>query len=144
MTEFTNEPLDNEEVDTVEDDQFEVVVPKEDMIIMDERATPDFSAHELSFVSFYIKQFKTDNLEVMDDFDVDGSMMELNKYILNNINFTRKRLAVHTLIRHQALIDDLMDNIEKTSKVKAKGFTSYEQWQDWYDAVRATGRSAMS
>lgn len=142
MTEFTEDNQLTE--DQEESTEFDVVVPKEEMTFMDEQPDGTFDAHTLSFMSFYIKQFKTDNLEVMNDFDINGVMMELNKFILNNVNYARKALALRTLNIHSAIVESLMQNIEAKSDVEVKDFTSYDQWENWYRKVRAEGKTAMS
>lgn len=134
----------NENETEVENDEMAVVVPKSDLIEMPKAAAQTFDAHLSSFASFYIKKFKTDNLEVMESFDAHKSMMELNKYILNNISLPRRDLAQKTLETHPTNFETLVADIAEKSDVNVNNFTSFTQWAEWYETIRAEGKTALS
>lgn len=123
---------------------FDVVVPKPELVEMPTSNIPTFDAHISSFASFYIKKFKTDNLEVMESFDAHNGMMELNKYILNNISLPRKDLAQKTIATHQAKFETLLADIAEQSDVNVNNLTSYPQWEEWYESIRKEGKRALS
>lgn len=135
---------DQEETKTNRADLFEVVVPKGEMVVMAPEKEEKFDAHMLSFANFYIKMFKTDNLEVMESFDKNDSTMEINEYILHNVTFKRHELAEKVLMYFPKQIDTLLADIKKSEKTKTDKFTAFSQWADWYEKVRSTGKTAMS
>lgn len=138
----------NEEITEVEEVKpevdMEVIVPKSEMVVMPPEKDETFDAHLLSFANFYVKMFKTDNLEVMEDFDKNASTMEINEFILQNVTFKRHELAEKLLMYFPEQVKTLLADIKKDSKIKTDKFTAFSQWEDWYEEVRSTGKTAMS
>lgn len=142
--EVVEEPVESVEIAKSPDDEFEVVIPKTEMVVMPAEPEAPQDAHHRSFTSFYVKQFKTDNLEVMDDYDVDNISIILNDFILNNQDFKRADLADKLLEIYLPQINQLLENIEAKAPVSPANFTAFSQWADWYEEIRATNKSALS
>lgn len=117
-------------------DEFEVVVPEANR---EERPKAEFKeqpAYLVNFANFYIAKYNQNDLEIMGSFDKKGNILDINTYLLNNINFSRKELVKHVLNVHDYNFKSLLDEVVAKSNIDPESFATFEDWDKWYEAER--------
>lgn len=124
-----------EEVEEVEDTTFDVVMPEANRVVMDAEEIKKQPEYLETFANFYIAHFDQQDLEIMNLYDKGHNMIDINKYLLNNINFPRKTLMEHALQTHDHNFNNLLDEIAKDD-VNVENMVTFEDWDNWYEKRR--------
>ncbi|WEV70762.1 hypothetical protein OZY43_07450 [Lactobacillus sp. ESL0785] len=132
MTEEENNTKDTEQ----ENDELKVVIPEANWSTMPQEEFAEQPDYLQVFTDFYISQFNQRDLEIMDLYDNDANMVDINHYILDNISFSRKELIRHALQYHAKNFQSLIDEITKQDKIEASKMTTYKDWENWYEDRR--------
>ena len=83
------------------------------------------------FANFYIAEFDEDDLEVINLYDENHNMVDINSYLLNNIHFPRKKLVDHVLQYHDYNFKNLLKVMAEKTGVKPEEMLTYEAWEKW-------------
>ena len=133
-----------EEKDEDENPDLKVVMPKADRVTMEPEEFKEQPDYLKVFANFYIAQFGIDDLEIIHLYDKNHNMVDINKYLLNNIHFPRKTLIKHVLQYHDYNFKALLDEISKDEDIDPKQMKTYEDWNTWYEKRRAKIPGSLS
>lgn len=135
-----NDKENNEE----ENQELKVVMPEADWKTMPAEEFAEQPGYLKVFTDFYIAKFNQRDLEIMNMYDVNSNMVDINHYLLDNIHFGRKELVRHTLQYHAHNLQNIVDEIAAKDGVDAKNMTSYHDWDTWYEERRDNISSSLS
>lgn len=141
MTEEENKIQEGQEE---ENEDLEVIMPeanKTDMTKHEFKEEPDYL---VNFANFYIAKFDESDLEILNTFDKHHDMVDINLYLTNNINFSRKKLITHVLDVHAANFQRLLDEIKAKTGLDASSLKTYEDWEQWYTDQRGQIQESLS
>ena len=96
------------------------------------------------FATFYIAEVDEDDLEVINLYDENHNMVDINRYVLNNIHFPRKKLVDHVLQYHDYNFKDLLKAMDEKTGVKPEEMLTYDAWETWDEDQRTKIHSALS
>ncbi|HJE87245.1 MAG TPA: hypothetical protein K8U88_06620 [Levilactobacillus hammesii] len=82
------------------------------------------------FAHFYLRHFKTNDLEILSDFRVDYSMNDINKYLFENRFFSPDQLITGVLKYKSPLFLSILKTIGMT--FNANGSLKDTTWEGWY------------
>lgn len=133
-----------EEKDEDENPDFKVVMPKANRVTMEPEKFKEQPDYLKVFANFYIAQFGLDDLEIINLYDKNHNMVDINKYLLNNIHFPRKTLIKHVLQYHDYNFKALLDEISKDEDIDPEQMKTYEDWNTWYEKRRAKIPGSLS
>ena len=97
-----------------------------------------------TFANFYISKFDESDLEIMDVYDGNHDVIEINTYLTNNIAFSRQHLVKHVLNIHANRFLDMLNNIQKQTGVDPQNMKTYEDWEKWYTDRRNEIKQTLS
>lgn len=82
------------------------------------------------FVHFYLRHYRTNDLEILASFKVDYAMNDINMYIYANLNFSPAQLAEGVLANKRDLFLTILKtvNLPYTASGALKDIT----WEGWY------------
>lgn len=144
MTEDTQNNTKNEQEAVEEDEQFKVVVPEAERVEMPAIQYAEQPDYLKVFANFYISKFEESDLEIMDTFDGNHDVVEINIYITNNAIFSRKTLIKHILNVHADRFKDILANIKEKTGTDPESMKTYADWDNWYDDQRNQITQTMS
>lgn len=133
-----------EEKDEDENPEFKVVMPKANRVTMEPEEFKEQPDYLKVFANFYIAQFGLDDLEIINLYDKNHNMVDINKYLLNNIHFPRKTLIKHVLQYHDYNFKALLDEISKDEDIDPEQMKTYEDWNTWYEKRRTKIPGSLS
>ena len=133
-----------EEKDEDENPDFKVVMPKANRVTMEPEEFKEQPDYLKVFANFYIAQFGLDDLEIINLYDKNHNMVDINKYLLNNIHFPRKTLIKHVLQYHDYNFKALLDEISKDEDIDPEQMKTYEDRNTWYEKRRAKIPGSLS
>ncbi|ARD06269.1 hypothetical protein B1745_00810 [Lactobacillus amylolyticus] len=133
-----------EEKDEDENPDFKVVMPKANRVTMEPEEFKEQPDYLKVFANFYIAQFGLDDLEIINLYDKNHNMVDINKYLLNNIHFPRKTLIKHVLQYHDYNFKALLDEISKDEDIDPEQMKTYEDWNTWYEKRRTKIPGSLS
>lgn len=139
-TEKNDKENENEE----ENQELKVVMPEANWTTMPAEEFAEQPGYLKVFTDFYIAKFNQRDLEIMNMYDVNSNMVDINHYLLNNIHFGRKELVRHTLQYHANNLQGIVDEIADKDGVEAENMTSYRDWDNWYEKRRDNISSSLS
>lgn len=139
----TNQKAEDTE-DKDEDPRFEVKMPEPNRVTMQQEEFKEQPDYLKVFANFYIAQFNLDDLEIINLYDKNHNMVDINDYLLNNIHFSRKNLIKHVLQYHDYNFQNLLDEIAKEEKIDPKEMKTYEDWDKWQEERRSKIPSSLS
>lgn len=143
MTEDTKK--NTEETENVEEnEEFEVVVPEAERTEMPAVQYAEQPDYLKTFANFYISRFEETDLEIMDTFDDNHNVVEINTYLVNNQPFGRRSLVKHVLNVHADRFKDILNSIKEKTGVDPEDMKTYEDWSNWYVEQRNTIQQTMS
>lgn len=140
----TNQKAEDQEETDEENPDLEVVMPEPNRVTMDPEEFKDQPDYLKIFANFYIAQFDQDDLEIINLYDKNHNMVDINKYLLNNIKFPRKSLIKHVLQYHDYNFKALLDEISKEEDIDPKEMKTYEDWDAWYEKRRSKIPGSLS
>ena len=88
--------------ETQEKEEFEVVMPEANRVEMPATEFKEQPDYLKTFANFYISKFDESDLEIMDVYDGNHDVIEINTYLTNNMAFSRQNLVKHVLNIHAA------------------------------------------
>lgn len=121
-----------------------VDVPKANRTVMAPEKFKEQPDYLKVFANFYIAEFNQSDLEIINLYDKHHNMVDINKYLWNNIHFTRKNLVKHVLQYHDYNFIDLLKEMEKEEKIDPKKMLTFEAWSKWYEKRRSEIPQTMS
>ena len=127
-----------------ENDELKVVMPKANKTTMpaeEPHQPPDYLK---ASATFSIADFDEDDLEVINLYDTNHNMVDINGYLLNNIHFPRKKLVDHVLQYHDYNFKNLLKVMAEKTGVKPEEMLTYEAWEKWDEEQRAKIPSSLS
>lgn len=140
----TNQKAEDQEKDEDENPDLEVVMPEPNRVTMDQEEFKEQPDYLKVFANFYIAEFGQDDLEIINLYDKKHNMVDINKYLLNNIKFPRKKLIKHVLQYHDYNFQALLDEISKEEDIDPKNMKTYEDWETWYEKRRSKIPGSLS
>ncbi|WP_236692262.1 hypothetical protein [Lactobacillus psittaci] len=111
-------------------------MPEANRVEMPKSEFKEEPAYLQNFANFYIAKYNENDLEIMGSFDKKGNILDINTYLLSNINFSRKELVKHVLNIHDYNFKSLLEEIVAKSKINPEDFATFEDWDNWYEAER--------
>lgn len=132
MTEEEKNTNTNEE----ENDELKVVMPEPNRVVMTPEVFKEQPDYLKVFANFYIAQFDQRDLEIMNLYDIDHNVVDINHYLMVNIHFPRKTLIKNVLQYHDYNFMNILEEIKKDEDIDPESMTTYESWADWYEARR--------
>lgn len=139
----TNQKAEETETDN-EDSEFKVVMPEANRVTMDSEEFKDQPDYLKIFANFYIAKFDQDDLEIINLYDENHNMVDINKYLLNNIHFSRKNLIKHVLQYHDYNFKAILDELAKDEDIDPENMKTYDDWDTWYEKRRSKISSSLS
>ena len=127
-----------------ENDDLKVVMPEANKTTMPKEEFKEQPDYLKVFANFYIAQFDEDDLEIINLYDENHNMVDINSYLLNNIHFPRKKLVEHVLQYHDYNFKNLLDVMVEKTGIKPEDMLTYEAWDKWYEEQRAKISSSLS
>ena len=127
-----------------ENDDFKVVMPEANKTTMPQEEFKEQPDYLKVFANFYIAEFDEDDLEIINLYDENHNMVDINRYILNNVHFPRKKLVDHVLQYHDYNFKNLLKIMEEKTGVKPEEMLTYEAWEKWDEDQRAKLHSSLS
>jgi type II restriction/modification system DNA methylase subunit YeeA len=127
-----------------ENDDLKVVMPEANRTTMPQEEFKEQPDYLKVFANFYIAEFDEDDLEVINLYDENHNMVDINRYVLNNIHFPRKKLVDHVLQYHDYNFKDLLKTMEEKTGVKPEEMLTYEAWEKWDEDQRTKIPSSLS
>ena len=124
--------------------ELKVVMPEAEWATMPQKEFAQQPDYLIVFADFYIAQFNQRDLEIMNLYDTNSNMVDINHYLLNNIHFTRKELVKHVLQYHAKNFQNIIDEIAAKDGVEAEKMTSYKDWDNWYEDRRNKISASLS
>lgn len=116
--------------------EFEVIMPEADRVEMDKTEFKDQPSYLTNFANFYISEFNQNDLEIMNLFDTNHNIVDINSYLINNKEFSRKELVKHVLQIHDYNFENLLTEITKQTDLDPKSLMTYDDWSNWYESRR--------
>lgn len=113
-----------------ENEDLKVVMPEANKTTMPAEEFKDQPDYLKVFANFYIAEFDEDDLEVINLYDTNHNMVDINGYLLNNIHFPRKKLVDHVLQYHDYNFKDLLKVMAEKTGVKPDEMLTYEAWEN--------------
>ena len=144
MTEEEKNAQAQADKENEENDELKVVVPEANKVTMPAEEVKDQPDYLKVFANFYISEFDGDNLEVINLYDDNHNMVDINGYLLNNIHFPRKKLVDHVLQYHDYNFKNLLKVIAEKTGVKPEEMLTYEAWEKWDEDQRSKIPSSLS
>lgn len=132
------------EASTEENDDMQVIMPEPNRVEMPKHEFKDEPDYLSNFANFYIAKFGESDLEIIQLFDTSKNMIDINEYLTNNINFTRKELVKHALDEHDYNFQNLLDEMQKQTGVDPEALKTYEDWDHWYAEQRGKIQRTLS
>lgn len=133
MTEESKKNTEEENVEEVEEDErFKVVIPEPNRVEMPQAEFSEQPDYLKVFADFYISRFEAADLEIMESFDGNHNMIEINTYITNNDSFNRSNLVKHVLNVHAKRFEDILAKIKDQTGIDPQSMKTYEDWNQWY------------
>lgn len=129
-----NAQVDNQQDQTT--DEFEVVMPEATRSEMTATGFKDQPDYLENFANFYISKFNQNDLEIMNLFDKNHNIVDIDDYLINNQSFSRKELVKHVLNIHDYNFENLLKEINSETGLDAEKLASYEDWDTWYESRR--------
>ena len=83
-----------------ENEELKVVMPEAEWTTMPEEEFAEQPGYLRVFTDFYIAKFNQRDLEIMNTYDSDSNMVDINHYVMDNIKFSRNELVKHALQYH--------------------------------------------
>lgn len=120
-----------------ENDDLKFDMPEPNRVTMpaeDVKEQPDYLK---VFANFYISEFNQHDLEIINLYDTNSNMVDINHYLMNNIHFSRKQLINHVLQYHDYNFQNILDEIAKKEDIDPKNMKTYKDWDTWYEKRRA-------
>ena len=142
MTEESKKNTEEENVE--EDERFEVVMPEANRVEMPKAEFAEQPDYLKVFADFYISRFEAADLEIMESYDGNHNMIEINTYITNNEAFTRSNLVKHVLNVHAKRFEEILANIKDKTGVDPESMKTYADWDKWYLDRRNEIQQSMS
>lgn len=139
----TNQKVEEEEKDE-EKSEFTVEMPEANRVVMEPEVFKEQPDYLKVFANFYIAQFDQDDLEIINLYDNSHNMVDINKYLLNNIHFPRKTLVAHALQYHDYNFKAILDEIAKDEDIDPTTMNTYEDWDSWYERRRNKIQNSLS
>lgn len=140
----TNQQAEDQEEKDQKEEEFKVVMPEANRVTMEQEDFKEQPDYLKIFANFYIAQFDQDDLEIINLYDKNHNMVDINKYLLNNIHFPRKTLIKHALQYHDYNFEALLDEIAKDEDIDPKEMKTYEDWDAWYEKRRSKIPGSLS
>lgn len=119
-------------------------MPEAKLVVMDQEEFKEQPDYLKVFANFYIAEFDGRDLEIMNLYDTDHNIVDINNYLRNNIHFPRKTLVKHVLQWHDYNFKNLLDEMKKKENIDPESMNTYEAWEDWYEKRRSEIQSALS
>lgn len=135
---------EKKEASTEENDDLKVVMPEPNRVEMPKHEFKTQPDYLINFANFYIAKFGESDLEIIQLYDKNKNMIDINQYLTNNINFTRKELIKHVLDEHDYNFKNLLAEMEKQTGVDPDALKTYEDWDHWYTQQRGKIQRALS
>ena len=130
--------------ETQEKEEFEVVMPEANRVEMPATEFKEQPDYLKTFANFYISKFDESDLEIMDVYDGNHDVIEINTYLTNNMAFSRQNLVKHVLNIHANRFLDMLNNIQKHTGVDPQNMKTYEDWVKWYTDRRNENKQTLS
>ncbi|RVU69853.1 MULTISPECIES: hypothetical protein [Lactobacillus] len=140
----TNQKAEDQAKDEDENSDLEVVMPEANRVTMPAEEYKDQPDYLKTFANFYIAKFGEDDLEIINLYDENHNMVDINKYLLNNIHFPRKVLIKHVLQYHDYNFKNLLNEISKDEDIDPENMKTYEDWDAWYEKRRGKIAGSLS
>lgn len=132
----TNQKAEEKDEDEDKPD-LTVKMPKANRVTMDPEVYPEEPDYLKVFANFYIAEFNQADLEIMNLYDKNHNIVDINDFLWNNIHFPRKILIKHVLKDHAKNFQNLLDEIQKEEDVDPKNMKTFDDWSKWYEKRRA-------
>ena len=132
----TNQKAEDQDEKDEENPDLEVVMPEANRVTMEPEQFKEQPDYLKVFANFYIAQFDQDDLEIINLYDKNHNMVDINKYLLNNIHFPRKTLIKHVLEYHDYNFKAILDEITKEEDIDPENMKTYDDWNNWYEDRR--------
>ncbi|BDR61106.1 hypothetical protein [Lactobacillus xylocopicola] len=134
----------DQEKEEQENEELKVIVPEVTWTTMPAAEFAEQPKYLQVFTDFYIAKFNQRDLEIMNTYDVDSNMVDINIYLLDNIKFGHKDLVSHALQDHAQNFLNIVAEIAQKDDVTAENMTSYQDWDDWYEDRRNNISTSLS
>ena len=144
MTEEEKNAQAQADKENEENDDLKVVMPEANKTTMPQEEFKEQPDYLKVFANFYIAEFDEDDLEIINLYDENHNMVDINRYVLNNIHFPRKKLVDHVLQYHDYNFKDLLKAMEEKTGVKPEEMLTYEAWEKWDEDQRTKIPSSLS
>ena len=140
----TNQKAEDQDEKDEENPDLEVVMPEANRVTMEPEQFKEQPDYLKVFANFYIAQFDQDDLEIMNLYDKNHNMVDINRYLLNNIHFPRKTLIKHVLEYHDYNFKAILDEITKEEDIDPENMKTYDDWNNWYEDRRGRIPGSLS
>ena len=140
----TNQKAEDQDEKDEENPDLEVVMPEANRVTMEPEQFKEQPDYLKVFANFYIAQFDQDDLEIINLYDKNHNMVDINKYLLNNIHFPRKTLIKHVLEYHDYNYKAILDEITKEEDIDPENMKTYDDWNNWYEDRRGRIPGSLS
>ena len=140
----TNQKAEDQDEKDEENPDLEVVMPEASRVTMEPEQFKEQPDYLKVFANFYIAQFDQDDLEIINLYDKNHNMVDINKYLLNNIHFPRKTLIKHVLEYHDYNFKAILDEITKEEDIDPENMKTYDDWNNWYEDRRGRIPGSLS
>ena len=144
LTEKENNIKEQDNEQEQENEDLKVVMPDAEWTTMPDEEFDEQPDYLKVFTDFYIAKFNQRDLEIMNMYDVNSNMVDINHYVIDNINFGRRELIKHALQYHANNFQSIVDEIVKQDKVEPEKMTSYKDWDNWYENRRDNISTSLS
>ena len=144
MTEKENNIKEQDNEQEQENEDLKVVMPDAEWTTMPDEEFDEQPDYLKVFTDFYIAKFNQRDLEIMNMYDVNSNMVDINHYVIDNIYFGRRELVKHALQYHANNFQSIVDEIVKQDKVEPEKMTSYKDWDNWYEDRRDNISTSLS
>ena len=144
LTEKENNIKEQDNEQEQENEDLKGVMPDAEWTTMPDEEFDEQPDYLKVFTDFYIAKFNQRDLEIMNMYDVNSNMVDINHYVIDNINFGRRELIKHALQYHANNFQSIVDEIVKQDKVEPEKMTSYKDWDNWYENRRDNISTSLS
>ncbi len=144
MTEKENNIKEQDKEKEQENEELKVVMPEAEWTTMPTEEFAEQPEYLKVFTDFYIAKFNQRDLEIMNMYDVDSNMVDINHYVMDNINFGSQELVRHALQYHANNFQSIVDEIVQKDHVEPEKMTSYLDWDKWYEDRRDNISTSLS
>lgn len=128
----------------LKEEELKVVMPEATWTTMPQTEFTEQPDYLQVFTYFYIAKFNQQDLEIMNLYDTNSNMVDINHYLLDNIHFEQKELMQHALQYHAQNLQNIVDEIIRQDNIKAAEMTSYDDWDNWYENRRDNISTSLS